>query len=456
MRRHHGTEWRHPAGHQLLDRRQLLLRSAALGVAGSPLLGGGVAAAAGRASRLAAQGDGAKLTLWHGWTGSDNTEMLNTVLDKFDAENGQGIEIEPTALEWDQLFSKWVTAAAAGNPPDVTMYHTSELPEFAERGILHPIDDLVSAAGINFDGVPEQVMQASSYNGQLYAVTGDLHPLGLYYNVDLVQAAGLDPARPPTTRDEFLDWAQRLTIRDGDRVTQYGFFIESTEAIPRWFWFSLLHQNGGTFLGPDGKSAVDSPESRDALQFLVDLFHEHKVAPVGSLGSGADPIETGQAAMWVIGPWDVNQRMRQGMNFATAAFPTIGTRPAVWANTHCQSLSRQENEDRYDEGMVFIKWFYDNYALPASVVGIIPVHPEARSAGEFVEDERFRYYEPFVAELDYVVLEPAIPQYTSIFSFAKPTPLRTNLESAIAQRKPVEQALKDMKQGIDEQLAKPL
>jgi len=440
-----------------LNRRQVVSRSA-IGVAAAAIAGlGQPGSGTARAARaLSSQAASTKLSFWHGWTGADNTEMLNTVLDKFNADNGQGITVETTALEWDQLFSKWVVSAASGKPPDVTMYHTSELPEFVQRGITMPIDDLIASAGISLEGVPENVRQASSVDGKLYGVPGDLHPLGLYYNVDLVQAAGLDPAKPPATKDEFLDWAQKLTIRDGSKVSQYGFYIDATEAIPRWFWYSLLYQNGGTFLGPDGKSAVDSPESRDALQFLVDLFHQHKVAPIGSVGSGNDPIATKQGAMWVVGPWGVNQRLRQGLNFKTAAFPTFGKQPAVWANTHCQSISKQKSDERYAADVAFMKWFYDNYGLPADVVGVIPVNPAARASAAFTKSERFPYYQPFIAELDHAVLEPSLPQYTSIFSFAKPTPLRTNLESAIAKRKSVEQALKDMKQGIDEQLAKPL
>jgi multiple sugar transport system substrate-binding protein len=423
--------------------------------AGSPASMAGQATAA--ATVAPAQAGATTITLWHGWTGADNTEMLNTVLSKFNSEH-KDIGIKPTALDWDALFSKWVVSFAAGNPPDVTMYHTSEVPEFAQRGITLPIDDMVQSAGIKFDGVPEPVLKAAHWEDKLHAVPGDLHPLGLYFNTDLAQKAGLDPNKPPKAKDDFLNWADKLTVRDsGGKLTQQGVYLPSTGAIPRWLWFSLLYQNGGTFLDAKGKAAVDSPESRDALQFVVDLYYKYKVASPGTTGgAGADPVAAKQVGMWFVGPWDVNQRIRQKLSFGTASLPVIGKQPAAWANAHCQSISKQRSDKNYKADMEFMKWFYDNYALPAKVVGVIPVNPAANKSTEFTQDERYKYYKAFIDELPHTVLEPSIPQYTRLFSFAKPTPLSTNLEAAIARKKPVEQALKDMKAGIDQILSSPL
>jgi len=120
------------------------------------------------------------------------------------------------------------------------------------------------------------------------------------------------------------------------------------------------------------------------------------------------------------------------------------------------SISKKRNTDKYTDDLKFIKWFFENYALPAKVVGIIPLNPQARQSSTFTDDERYPYYKAFISELNYVAMEPAVPQYSNIFSFGKPTPLSTNLEAAIAGSKSVEQALADMKQGIDAQLAQPI
>jgi len=433
-----------------LTRRAVVRRAAVAGTAaaiGAPLLR--------PAARVGAVRQQVTITFWHGLTGGDGTEQMANIVDQYNQENQDGIVVEQTPIpSWDEVFSKWVLAAASGRPPDVVMYHPSELPEFAARGITAPIDELAQQVGFDFTGVNETVLESCRWEDQLYAIPNDTHQLGLYFNAEMVEQAGLDPTKPPTTKEEFLDWARRLTVRDGDEVSRYGLLMSSEGALPRWTWFSLLHQNGGRFLDDQGQAAVDSPESAEALQFLVDLIHTEQVAPKGAVESAADPVAAGQAAMWFLGPWEVTERLRQGLRIGTAALPTIGRQKATWTNSHCQSISKQGDEAKYEPSLRFMKWFSDHYYLPARAIGLIPVSPAALNSPEFTQDERYPYYKPFIDELPYVVYEPSLTQYTSIFSFEKPTPLSTNLEAALTQRKTVEQALKDMKQGIDEQLAK--
>jgi len=394
--------------------------------------------------------DGMTISLWHGWTGADNTEMLNTVLEQFNMENEDGITVEATALGWDDLFSQLVLSAAAGNPPDVVMFHNSEVPDFATKGILHPLDELLMEVPVNLEGVPQNIIDISYVDGQFYCLPGDLHMMGLYYNIDKVVAAGLDPDNPPVTGAEFLEWAQAMTITDDNgEVTQWGVDWPVVGAGPRWYWYGALHQFGGSFLGEDGLSAVDSEASHQALQAIVD-FGNAGVTSNGALVGDVGPFWADKAGMHISGPWIVNALTNQGMNFGVTHFPQWGDQPGTWANTHCLSLTNQATDERYVSGLKFIRWFYDNYALPAVRVGIVPVSPNALMDPIFVDDARYEHYIPFVESLAFSAIEPVIPQYTEIFSFSKPTPVSINVEAAIAGDKSVEQALADMKAGIDD------
>jgi multiple sugar transport system substrate-binding protein len=424
-----------------ISRRTFIRRTLAAGVSATVL---------GQFFKSAALAQETTLQLWHGWTGANNTTALNAVIDQYNSDNSDSINVVPTAFEWDALFSKWVVSVAAGQSPDNVIFHGSEVPEYASKSLVVPLEQYVADNNLSFDGVPEAVIANCQYDGQLYAVPGDVHPLGLYFNVDLVQEAGLDASKPPSTQEEFLAWAEALTKADG---TQFGFELPGTGAIPRWLWFSLLHQFGGQFLDETGASAVNSEAGVQALQFMVDLIDTYKFAErsAGTL-SGQDSFAAKRAAMRIIGPWEVNLRLEQGMNFNTAPVPVIGTQAAVWGNTHVLPIPKQRDEARYTPASRFIAWFYNNYAIPATTVGIIPVSPAAQASPEFTQTPQYPYYQAFVTELPYVVFEPALPQYTQIFSFAKPTPLSTNLEAALSGSKSVKQALDDMKAGIDELL----
>lgn len=396
--------------------------------------------------------DTTTVTLMHGWTGADNTEMLNTVFDRFNMENEDGLVIEPTALGWDDLFTQLTLTAAAGNPPDVVMFHNTEVTEFVRKGVLLPVDDLMAAAGIDLTGVPQNIIELSKIDGEFYCLPGDLHPMNLYYNVDLVEAAGLDPDSPPTSGEEFLAWAEAMTLTDDDgTVTQYGVDQPYGGALGRWFFHTLLYQFGGSWLGEDGLSAVDNEAAHRALQYLVDM-HGTGYTSRGTGFGDISAFDAERAGMIMVGPWMVNSYVTRGMNFASAVMPTFGDVPATWTNTHCLALTRQDSDDNYLNSMKVVKWFLENYAEPGIKVGIVPVLPVALADPYWTDHDYAKYYAPFVESLSISIMEPAIEKYTSVFSFGGQSPLLRNLEAALAGDKSVEDALADMKAGIDELL----
>jgi len=343
-------------------------------------------------------------------------------------------------------------AAAAGNPADVALYHPTEIPEFAERGVIIPLDELADAVFWSWEGIAEPVKEFCYYKGKLYGIIEDIHPIAMYYNVDLVEKAGLDPDSPPTNREEFLEWAQAMTIKDKE-----GNFLQSgapapTTGICRWVWHSYLYQNGGRFLDSENKPAFNSPEGQEALQFYHDLLHKYQVAPIGQ--NDWEDFRTGVQGIEFHGPWNVNAWVGAGLNMRTAPLPNCFKQPAAWANSHVLSLSKTDSPERQLAGMKFIKWFALNNLDACVKVGVIPVTP--RVMEQLKQHEWWVYFKAFAEEAEYLAYEPLIPQYSQIFSFGKPTPLTVNLEAALTNVKTIKQALDDMEKGISEILAQPI
>ena len=48
--------------------------------------------------------------------------------------------------------------------------------------------------------------ETSIFDGEWYTIPGDLHPLAVYYNVDLLEKAGLNPNELPNSGGEFFEW----------------------------------------------------------------------------------------------------------------------------------------------------------------------------------------------------------------------------------------------------------
>jgi sn-glycerol 3-phosphate transport system substrate-binding protein len=115
--------------------------------------------------------------------------------------------------------------------------------------------------------------------------------------VDLFKAAGLDPAKPPTTWDELVTAAKALTKdTNGDgKPDQWGF---NTHTDTHWYFSAMLMQNGGKVLSDDGKKVVyNGPEALETLQFWGDLVNKHKVMPANQHAQAAPDFLAGKLGM---------------------------------------------------------------------------------------------------------------------------------------------------------------
>ena len=178
------------------------------------------------------------------------------------------------------------------------IYHINEMPQYAEAGVVMPIGDLVEEVGLDMGQFTEAVVDMSTWNDELYGIPLDIHPLGMYYNVDMVEAAGLDPDSPPTNLEEAArmgrsadsghQWGRR------DRSVRYLGAGHQRDDVP--LWWGLIFQNGGQFINEDKTEVViDNPEAAEALEVVARSWFTNTV----SLRKGnpiADP--TSRPAAW--------------------------------------------------------------------------------------------------------------------------------------------------------------
>ena len=394
------------------------------------------------------------IDFWHGLTGPDGA-YLEGMVNTFNETNTDGIFVRLSVFHWDVFFDRWVASVAAGDPPDVVIYHINEMPQYAEEGVVTPIDELAAAAGVDMSQFGETAANMSMYNGSLYGFPLDVHPIAMYYNVDMVEAAGLDAATPPTNADELLAWAEALTVdaaADGT-IDQYGISAPATNVMTFRLWWGLIFQNGGQFINDDmSEIVVSSPESAEGLQFMHDLVYVHGFAPEGQSDPDTDFL-TGKTAITFQGPWWINGFVEGGLNFRTAPVPVIFDQPGVWASSHFFGFSTQEDTASQAAAMTFAKWMADNGALWGES-GQIPAAASARESEAFMSSPIYQYQEAFVNELDYIYYTPAITQSTEIFAENVQTPLVIGWQSVMLDALSAEDALAQMQEGIQEVLSR--
>ncbi|WP_322410832.1 ABC transporter substrate-binding protein [Microbacterium invictum] len=206
--------------------------------------------------------------------------------------------------DYGKLGEKITSGLAGGLLPDIVQIGVGWIPPLASKGVLAPLNELGFTPEALEADFPEAAVQASQWDGNVYAVPFVTQGLIGVYNKAAFEAAGLDPEAPPSTWDELRDAAVMTTERDGGgSLTQAG-FTAVTDNLRQNFTGFLAAQGGSQFNDDGTKATFNSAEGVDALEFLDSLVNDDKVVDVGfESGAPQHPIVSGKAAMALYGAY---------------------------------------------------------------------------------------------------------------------------------------------------------
>ena len=110
-------------------------------------------------------------------------EVIQILTNAFNAADN-GITVEKIgAQNWGDYYAQLSTTFAAGDSPDVAVMHDYVLPDFAGRGLLMPLDQALSDAGVDFGDYTQVAQGAATYEGEIFGVPFDIHGSLWHINV---------------------------------------------------------------------------------------------------------------------------------------------------------------------------------------------------------------------------------------------------------------------------------
>ena len=255
----------------------------------------------------------------------DPAEIKNqqAIVDAFTAANPT-VTVNVTVSDWEPYWDKLQTGLAGGAAPDVFAMDGPLGPDYQTRDVLLDLTPYIEGESYDLGQLDANaVKDFTTADGAQFGLPRDLNVIALYFNKKMFDEASIP--YPDGTWDwaKLVDVAHKLTKdANGDgQPDQWGVYTETTDMENAWS--SLVWQAGGDILSSDGtKSALDTDQAAQGLQFLQDLIWKEKVLPDPALfAETGDPFEAGKAAMEINGSWLVPTDEAAGLEFGIAPLP---------------------------------------------------------------------------------------------------------------------------------------
>ena len=174
------------------------------------------------------------------WTWTTNIEDVIAIW------NDEHPDIQVTVdrqAQGDELITRVLTAAQAGNEPCLVHTEYQALPVLVANGVV--ADITTDFEGIR-DAFPDGAWGLTSFGDQVFAIPQDIAPMMLFYREDLFAQYGL---KVPTTWDEFAALAAEVRQKAGP--DQYLTTFSSGD--PGWF-AGLSQQAGAEWWTSEGEA----------------------------------------------------------------------------------------------------------------------------------------------------------------------------------------------------------
>ncbi|MDK2896725.1 MAG: multiple sugar transport system substrate-binding protein [Candidatus Atribacteria bacterium] len=351
------------------------------------------------------------------------------------------INVEFTVFPYNEYRDKLLIAAAAGNPPDVSVVDQIWNPEFAAAGFIMPLDDYVAQSpNVKKEDYFSGAWESAIFQGKLYGIPFDVGVWALnYYNKDFFRNVGLDPEQPPVTWDEFYEMGSKMTSGE-----QWGtaLYVGAGDAV-QCITDALIFSNGGSVLDQNfRKCTLDQPPAVEALKYFKKLQGINPPGEVARTEEDSFQLFTaGKVGMFWYGEWGqdtVNARAPE-MDWALANFP----RPAEGESIGTfggWNMVIYQNASQKDAAWKFVE-FWTSKEINEKVSSLTPANIEAAQA--FLNQKR-RFPEIIFQQLATALYRPIFPRYPDLAEIQ-----RNATTHILLDQKSVEEALKDATREID-------
>ncbi|TDC50280.1 sugar ABC transporter substrate-binding protein [Jiangella ureilytica] len=260
-----------------------------------------------------AEGDGV-ISFMH-YYGEPHNVPLEAALDEFAAAND--VEIDVRHVPFPDFNRTLQQAAAADELPDIALINAFDTQQMAEAEIIQDLSDRVEEWGEQ-DAYYPTSWQTTQVDGATYGIPHVADDYAVYYNADLLAAAGVEP---PQTWEDMEEAAAALS----QNGAKYGLAVSGREGAEGATGILLRALAAGGDLETFGDEA--GVEALESFGRMVENGGLSEGFLTWSEDDAKNHFATGQAAMMINSATYVNILREEvpDLNWDVAPIPTDQT-----------------------------------------------------------------------------------------------------------------------------------
>ena len=349
------------------------------------------------------------IVLWHAYNDAERAGLEATAATWNAEHPDQPLEL--VAVPYGAFADKITSAIPGGNGPDLFIYPQDRIGDWADSGVIEPIEFWVDDT--RADRFTRESIESMAYKGSLWGMPMTVKSLALFYRTDLV-------GEPPRTTDELIALAPRMRAQSG-----YAVAYANVDLYGHAPW---LFGHGGKILDEEGRLAIATPEAAKAMQFARELVVKGVTPPQAEGPLVATLFNEKKAATVISGPWFIAD-IANGVPWKVAALPVISATgkhatPFLGAEGLLMSARARDKNAAFAvmDALTSDIAAIERAKIARQVVPNVHAYDDAAVAGDAVLGA-------FRAQLQHTMLMPKNPAMRMVW-----TPYKTALGEVLAGR----------------------
>jgi len=248
------------------------------------------------------------------WMDADRTRTMEPILKKFEEQYSIKVHLESP----QNITDAFPTAAQVGKGPDIIIWAHDKVGEWADAGLIAPIEVHQETREKYFP----KAWEAVTHKDHVWGFPIGLETVTLIYNKKL-----LDGAPPKSLSD--LGALDEKIKQQHPGVTSILWDYKSA-----YYSWGIFASAGAYIYAKKGNGydlsnvGVDNSGAVEALSKILALVQSGVLPKSVSYSAAEDLMSQGKLAMMISGPWAWANLMKTGIDFGVAPVPGCGDKPA--------------------------------------------------------------------------------------------------------------------------------